>query len=323
MNVAVILAGGVGSRVGVNIPKQFIKILDKPVLAYTVEVFQNHLEIDAIEIVCHNSWKDYLHEMIEEYGFTKVKWVVNGGETFQESVFNGVFNLEGKVYRDDIVLVHFGASPFIEDYIITDNIRVCKEKGNAISTTDFYVLSGIKDSTKSVEDKDNYSHEYINREIIACMNSPHAFKYGLINDFYKEAIKSGIINEVEPHTTTLMQKMQIPIYFSKGSQTNIKITRKEDLELFEGYILERRKKQYELECCKFDLHEMINKLDERLHRTENIEKWTRIHIAIGLNIYEEELKKLIEYFFSSVIENNEKVKLYSKIMTELDIQGWK
>ena len=97
----------------------------------------------------------------------------------------------------------------------------------------------ITDSTKSVDDKENYTHEYIDRETIACMSSPHAFKYGLINSFYKEAIQTGVINEVEPHATTLMQKMNIPIYFSKGSQTNIKITRKEDLDLFEGYLLER------------------------------------------------------------------------------------
>ena len=243
MNVAVILAGGIGSRVGASRPKQFIEVLGKPVLAYTIEVFQNHPEIDAIEVVCHKLWKDYLHGMVEEYGFDKVRWIADGGDTFQESVLNGIDYLSDKISRDDMVLVHFGASPFLEGDIITDCIRVCNEKGNAISTTDFFILSGEKNSTKSVDDPDNYTDVYIDRESVACMNSPHAFKYGFIKDMYDEAIKTGVIDEVEPHTTTLMYKMGKRIYFAKGSQTNVKITRKEDLDLFEGYIMQ--KQEYE------------------------------------------------------------------------------
>lgn len=237
MNVAVILAGGVGSRVGADRPKQFIEVLGKPVLAYTIEVFQEHPEIDAIEVVCHRSWKDYLQKMVEDYKLNKVKWVTDGGETFQESVLNGINYLEEKISRDDMVLVHFGASPFIQDYIITDCIKVCKEKGNAISTIDYFLLSGFKHSTTSVDDPDNYTDEYIDRDTVACMNSPHAFNYGFIKDIYDEAIETGVINEVEPHTTTLMYKMGKRIFFAKGSQTNIKITRKEDLDLFEGYVM--------------------------------------------------------------------------------------
>ena len=165
MNVAVILAGGVGSRVGANRPKQFIEVLGKPVLAYTIEVFQNHQEIDAVEVVCHKSWKDYLNAMVEEYGLDKVKWVTDGGDTFQESVLNGINYLSDKISREDMVLVHFGASPFIKEDIITDCIRVCKEKGNAISTIDYFLLSGKKNSTKSVDDPDNYTDIYILIEI--------------------------------------------------------------------------------------------------------------------------------------------------------------
>lgn len=246
MNVAVILAGGVGSRVGANIPKQFIEVLGKPVLAYTVEVFQKCPEIDAIEIVCIKSYLNYMDEMKKKYGFDKMLWVTEGGDTFQESVLNGIKNLEKKVDRDDIVLVHFGASPFIEDDIITDAIRVCKEMGNAISATDFYVLSDLKDSVNSVLDPGNASSRYIDRDTIACMSTPHAFQYGFIDDMYNEAVETGIINEVEPHTTTLMYKMGKKIYFSKGSQTNIKITRKEDLDLFEGYILMKQRRDMQL-----------------------------------------------------------------------------
>lgn len=248
MNIAVILAGGVGSRVGANRPKQFIEVMGKPVLYYTIEVFQKHPNIDIIEIVCHKSWKDYLKKMVEKYELNKVKWVADGGETFQESVLNGINYLSNKISRDDIVLVHFGASPFLQGDIITDCIRVCKEKGNAISTTDFFILSGEKKSTKSVDDPENYSDIYIDRDTVACMSSPHAFKYGFIKDMYDEAIETGVINEVEPHTTTLMYKMGKRIYFAKGSQTNVKITRKEDLELFEGYVMQKQ----EYEAKKMD-----------------------------------------------------------------------
>lgn len=245
MNVALILAGGVGNRLGAKIPKQFIEVLGKPVLAYTIEAFEKHPQIDSVLVACVKPYIDYMWEMKKKYGLSKLKWVTEGGDTFQESVLNGVRYLEDKISRDDIVLIHFGASPFLTEDIISDCIMVCKEKGNAISATDYYVLSGKKKSTKSVADSENYSEEYIDRETIAVMNSPHAFKYGFIEDLYKEAIEKGVIDTVEPHTTTLMYAMGKKIYFSLGSQNNIKITRKEDLELFEGYILEQQRKSRE------------------------------------------------------------------------------
>lgn len=246
MNVAVILAGGVGNRVGADIPKQFIEVLGKPVLAYTIETFEEHSEIDAVLVVCIKSYIDYMWEIKDKYNFSKLLWVTEGGDTFQESVMNGINYLEDKIDGEDIVLVHFGASPFITGDIISDCIKVCKEKGNAISATDFYLLSGKKVSTDSVAEPDNYSDEYINRETLAVMNSPHAFKYGFINDLYKKAVKTGIINTVEPHTTTLMYAMGEKIFFALGSQNNIKITRKEDLSLFEGYVLEKQRQSQEI-----------------------------------------------------------------------------
>lgn len=234
MNIAVILAGGVGSRVGAGMPKQFVKILDKPVIVYTIEAFQKHEDIDAIEVVCVKSHIDYMRELVDTYGLSKVKWITEGGADFQGSVLNGINNLQDKCSENDIVLVHFGASPFVEGDIIADAVRVCKLKGNAISTTPFYLLSGVKDD-------DEKTTKWIDRDTIACMNSPHAFRYGYIRDIYKRAVETGVIKEVEPHTTTLMYKMGETIYFSKGSQSNIKITTKEDLDLFEGYVLMKQR----------------------------------------------------------------------------------
>ncbi len=235
MNIAIILAGGIGSRMGAVVPKQFIEVFDKPVLAYTIDVFQQHNEIDAIEIVCIKSHLEYVEDMISKYDLTKVKWVTEGGADFQHSVINGVHNLLGEIEDDDTVLIHFGASPFVSPDIISDAIQVCKQKGNAISTTPFLLLSGKKDSPE-------YSSTYIDRDSIVSMNSPHAFQYGFIRDMYEEAISTGVLDEVEPHTTTLMYKMKKPIYFSKGSQTNIKLTNKEDVDLFEGYVLMKKQR---------------------------------------------------------------------------------
>ena len=246
MNIAVILAGGVGNRLGAGIPKQFVEILGKPILAYTLEPFDKHPDVDAILVVCVKPYVDYIWELKEKYGFEKLKWVTEGGATFQESVMNGMNYLSDKAQRDDTVLFHFGASPFIKPDIISDVIRVCKERGtNAISTTDYLLLSGVKKTTASVSDPENYTEEYINRDTIAVMNTPHAFQYGFLVDMYKEAVETGVIDTVEPHTTTLMYAMGKKIYFSKGSQDNIKITTKDDLEMFEGYVLEQQRKSTE------------------------------------------------------------------------------
>lgn len=246
MNVALILAGGTGSRLGAVIPKQFIEVLGKPVLAYTIEAFEKHPEIDAVLAVCIKPYMEYMWEMKQKYGLSKLKWVTEGGNTFQSSVLNGIRYLKDKIDENDIVLIHFGASPFVSEEIISDCIRVCRDKGNAISTTDFFLLPGRKKTTATVEDAENYSDTYIDRDTIAVMNTPHAFRYGIVSGIYREAIETGVIHTVEPHTTTLMYSLGKKIYFSYGSQTNIKITRKEDLDLFEGYVLMKRKREEQI-----------------------------------------------------------------------------
>ncbi|MEE5990512.1 MAG: IspD/TarI family cytidylyltransferase [Lachnospiraceae bacterium] len=237
MNIAVILAGGVGSRLGAGIPKQFIEVCGRPVLAYTVEAFDKHPDIDEILVVSLGTYIDHVWDMKEKYSFTKLKWVTEGGDTFQASVMKGIDFLRDKISRDDTVLIHFGASPFVTGEIISDAIRVCGINGtNAISTTDYYLLAGVKHSTSPVSDPENHSDEYINRDTIAVMNTPHAFRYGFVDDLYREGMETGMTDKVEPHTTTLMYALGKRIFFSKGSQTNIKITTREDLEFFENYI---------------------------------------------------------------------------------------
>lgn len=236
MITAMILAGGVGSRVGADRPKQFVEILGKPVLAYTIEIFQNHPAIDAIEVVCHKSWRDYLGKMVEQYQLSKVQWVADGGDTFQDSVMSGVNNLRDKLNGDDYVMIQYGAAPFTSEKIVTDVIRVMKEKGSAVTATPCYQLLGSNDAdgtSKTWVDRDQYIQ-------IAC---PYGFRYSYLLDIYKRATEQGLIDTIEPHTTSLMYALGDTLYQAYGDQTNVKITTREDLDLFEGYVLMRERRQ--------------------------------------------------------------------------------
>ena len=240
MNVAIILAGGKGIRAGLGIPKQFAEVLGKPVIAYTLDIFQQHSEIDAIEIVCVNGYFYLMWDICKKYGLSKVKWIVEGGATFQESVMKGVQSLEGICSDDDIVTIHTGVAPFLDPDFLTDNLRVCREKGNAITSYPLYSLAGMKN-----EQNPEMTDKWFNRDSIVCLKNPHSVKYKLIRDMYKKAVETDLINQVKPYTTTLMFHMNIPIYLSKGSQMNIKITKKEDLELFEAFVLMKQNRRKE------------------------------------------------------------------------------
>ena len=145
MNYVIIIAGGVGSRLGAKIPKQFVKVLGKPIIAYTMEHFQNHPEIDGIELVCVDGFQDHLKGIAENCGITKVIKIVKGGSEYERSIMNGVDGLEGIAKPEDVVMIHWAASPFISEEIISDSIRVCKEKGNAITASYSYLLYGTND----------------------------------------------------------------------------------------------------------------------------------------------------------------------------------
>ena len=240
MTYLILLAGGIGSRVGSDIPKQFIEVLGKPVIAYTMERFQQHKEIDAIELVCVDGFQESLRKMAESQGITKVVNIVTGGKDYEHSIINGVEGLKGMAKPNDVVMIHWAAAPFVSDDLISDSIRVCKEKGNAICACPAYLLYGANNG--------DHADSIINRDSFRVLTAPHSFLYKNIVRMYEMVEEQHLFDRVEAHTTTLMAELGIPIYFSKGNQTNIKITTKEDLELFEGYVLAQR--QREGHCCK-------------------------------------------------------------------------
>lgn len=249
MNYAIILAGGVGSRVGAGIPKQFVEVQGKPVLVYTLEIFQQNPEIDAIEVVCHETYVGYLNVLIWKYNLTKVRWVTLGGETFQESCMNGIHYLADKINRDDMIVIHYGAAPFTTQEMVSDAIRVCREKGNAVCGIPCFQLMGTRDRHENGEQ----SEKWVDRDQYIQITSPYAFNYGFVLDLYKEAEEKDLLDKVEPHTTTLMQYMGHHLNLSYGDQTNIKITTKEDIDIFEGYVLMKQLKEGKLKIEKKEI----------------------------------------------------------------------
>lgn len=230
MNVAIILAGGRGTRVGADVPKQFIEVLGRPVLSYTIERFQRHPEVDAIEVVCRKGYEGELRRICEEGGFTKVRWVAEGGKEFQDSVISGLKNLEGEISNDDQVLVHYGASPFVSDEVMSDAIRVCALHGNASPAHSQVYLAATSGDGESTS-------EFVDRDKVMCLNSPQALRFGYAKWLYEEGARRGLLGKVEPHTTSLMFAMGERVWFSKGSTANIKITTADDLRLFKGWVL--------------------------------------------------------------------------------------
>jgi len=236
MNTAIILAGGVGKRMGAGIPKQFIEIKGKPIIAYTLEILENNRHIDAIEIVCVHGYEDLLQEIISKYRIKKVRWITEGGDTFSLSVYNGLKNLREKLSPDDLVMIHMSVAPFINDDIIDDAIRVAEEKGNSISENPCLLCMGSHDT-------DEYSTKSVLRETITGLNTPQTFHFGEILSLYNRAEAEEILESLEPHTTSVYYYYEKPLYFSKGSQLNIKITNQDDLDLFEAFCIMKEQRQ--------------------------------------------------------------------------------
>ncbi len=240
MNIAVILAGGSGTRIGGPVPKQFIEVLGKPVMAYTLEIFQEDPQIDAIEIVCAPAMEAQVREIVETYGITKVRWYAPGGETFQDSAVNGLFALKGELDPMDIVLLQFAVGPMVTHEIIADAVRVCELHGNAIAANEMDLCTCIKDD-------DFCTSKSILRETLMGFAAPWAFRFGEVCGAYEEAIRRDILKDLEPHTTSLYFALGKTLYFSKSSRSNIKITYQEDLDIFEGHLLLMQKRAAEEE----------------------------------------------------------------------------
>lgn len=230
-NIAIIIAGGSGSRMGQDIPKQFINVYDKPVLIYTLESFQRHPQVDAIEVVCIDGWHDILWAYARQFNIDKLKWVVSGGKTGQESIRNGVYNLKDKVSDDDNVIIHDGIRPLVEPSVLTDVISKCTQFGNAVTSLPYneqiFVINNEDETTTS---------KFIPRETLRRVSTPQAYKFSLLYEKYQEAYEKEIGIYGSHYTNTMMVELGVTLHFAAGSDKNIKLTTKDDLEMFKAYL---------------------------------------------------------------------------------------
>ena len=239
MNVAIIIAAGSGHRMGQDIPKQFINVFDKPVLIYTLEGFQKHPMVDAIEVVCLEGWESVVWAYAKQFGIDKLTWIVKGGNTGQESIRNGVFNLEGKLSDEDVVVVHDGIRPLIEPFVLTDVIEKATQFGNAVTSMPYneqiFVVS---------EDDSSTTTKYIPRETLRRVSTPQAYRFDLLDEKYHEAFEKEIGIYGSSYANTMMVELGVRLHFAAGSDKNIKLTTKDDLELFKGYISKEQKDEW-------------------------------------------------------------------------------
>ena len=228
---AIIVAGGTGARMGQDVPKQFLNVYDKPVLIYTMENFQRHAEIDAMGVVCIDGWHDVVRSYAAQFNLDKFRWVISGGVTVQESIKNGVDRLHGECADDDIVIIHDGVRPLVDEFVLTDILRVCRKYGNAVPALPY------NEQIFQVADDDNTSTtKYIVRETIRRVSTPQAYNYKLLRDAYEKAFatKTGIYGS--SYTNTMMVELGVRLHFAQGSDKNIKLTTLEDLEIFKAYL---------------------------------------------------------------------------------------
>jgi 2-C-methyl-D-erythritol 4-phosphate cytidylyltransferase len=221
--IALILAGGLGHRMGtsIEIPKQFYKLTDKPLLIHTLEIFENHPQIEAICVVLLEGWEPYLRDCLDNFGIQKVRWIVAGGSMRQESVFNGLAALKDHCSPDDVVIVHDGVRPFIGADVITANIEAVKEFGSA--------MTSIRSSDSLLVSHDSTdSSEALDRDSIFLVQTPQSYRYGRGLDAYEEARRRGIENSINccELFITLGQK----VHLVPGLKTNTKLTTAEDID---------------------------------------------------------------------------------------------
>lgn len=229
--IAILTAAGAGTRTHQDIPKQFLHVENKPIIIYTLEAFQNHPGIDEICVVILEGWEQILWAYAKQFNITKLKYVVNGGATGQESIYNGIEAVKKDHSSDDIAMIHDGNRPMVSAEIITDSLVQQKRYGSAVAVipcTEVVLVS--KDG--------NSSGKSIRREELWRTQTPHTYLLGDIYNAYQEAKEKGITNM--PASCSLMEALGRKSYFSKGSEKNLKITTVDDIEIFKALLVAKK-----------------------------------------------------------------------------------
>lgn len=229
MNVAVIFAGGSGNRMHTKSrPKQFLEYNGKPIIIYTLELFDNHPMINGIIVVCIEDWIPFLEKMLKKFEINKVVKIVKGGYSGQESIYNGLVAAEEvtKNASDTIVLIHDGVRPLITEETITDNIKTVKEKGNCITcipATETFIVKQ-EDGSLEIPTRDN--------SLIA--RAPQSFYLNDIIGAHRKAQKEGRADFID--SCTMMSYYGHKMNTIIGPMENIKITTPTDYFIFKAMV---------------------------------------------------------------------------------------
>ena len=227
MNIALIIAGGSGNRMGQDIPKQFMHVDNCPIIVHTMKCFQNHPDIHGIAVVCLKGWETVLQSYANQFMIDKLKWIFPGGETGMESIHNGIYGLkEAGCEDEDMVLIHDSVRPLLSQDIISSNIAICKAYG--------YAVTGIQCREAILESEDGFSTETsIPRDKLIRTQTPQTFRLKNIIAAHEEAKEKGITNSVA--SCTLMAELGgRTMHIVPGSEKNIKVTTVEDLEMIKA-----------------------------------------------------------------------------------------
>lgn len=228
-NIALIFAGGTGQRLGKEIPKQFIEIKEKPIIIHTLEWFQNNNNIDEIYIVCIKDRIDYCWEIVKKFNINKVVKIIPGGQTGQESIYNGLVSINEENDGNSIVLIHDGVRPIINNRVIDDAINYTEKYGCAIPCLNCTETFVISDDFVNISDIPIRDSSYI-------AQAPQSFILKDILDAHYEIKKKNPNYENVIDSCTLYHMLGKKIYIFNGVDGNIKITTQKDLFLLKALI---------------------------------------------------------------------------------------
>jgi 2-C-methyl-D-erythritol 4-phosphate cytidylyltransferase len=235
VNIALIFAGGSGSRMNTRSkPKQFLELHGKPIIIYTLEIFENHPDIDGIIIVCVEDWIPYLQKLLKKFEITKVKEIVHGGSTGQESIYNGLSVAVRHYPPDCAVLIHDGVRPLIYDTTIYDNLAAVRAFGSCItciSTTETLVIKNDDDSLNIPP----RSKSFLAR-------APQTFILSEVWQIHQQAKAEGINNFID--SCTMMSYYGKKLHTIMGPMENIKITTPTDFYIFRA--IEEIRENYQI-----------------------------------------------------------------------------
>ena len=236
MNIAIILAAGRGNRFGAEVPKQFVEVLGKPILAHTLETFQRSPDIDGIQVVCQREHRDRVIGIVRDCGIDKLRWMAEGGDTRSGSFRNAILALKDSLKDGDIVVAHPGVSPLVTHEDIAAVIAMCSEKGCCFTVHPVRACMA-RSGGKGWIDRD------VPRETHVELNGPWAFRYGDLFDMYRRLDGEGhSFSEADSALGLWLADGRRAWVIPGSDASRMKITTPFDRDLFEGWLLSQQRR---------------------------------------------------------------------------------